>query len=336
MSMPQTPGRLSMISWPPNSPSEIFYSPSTAPEIYSTPEQMPPLQPPEEPSNFKRSAEFKSSARDVEILSLEEEIKRLKQEVETYKTLAEIQTLTEKTYKDFESPVDENKPLVANQGCDISFNNKNSSDLCKASSATQLNENVQILNDKRSIYNAVSVQTDDIKHLANSIFTQTDNEDIRTVESGVQVSLESSSLSESQSKSAIRPSNDVVDSNSEKIANGIKESTDSGSAAPPPPPPPMPVSDISAPPPPPPPLPSAEETIPPPPPPMPLSCPPPPPMPGAGIPPPPPPPLMPGMGIPPPPIMPGAGIPLPPPGPGLPPPPPMPGSSGPPPPRHLE
>nr|CAI5839782.1 unnamed protein product [Callosobruchus analis] len=80
-SVPQTPGRLSMVSWPPTSPStEQFASPY------------------------------------VEILGLEEEVNRLKQEVEKYKTLIEIQTLTTNAVIDFSSPVDEGKTF--DKDCD--------------------------------------------------------------------------------------------------------------------------------------------------------------------------------------------------------------------------
>lgn len=96
-SIPQTPGRLPTHSWPPT-PSEIF-----APEDNHSPEAITPPQ--------MTRDNFKSSAKDVEILSLEEEVKRLKQEVEKYKTLVEIQNLTAKAVKDFESPEVENRGL---------------------------------------------------------------------------------------------------------------------------------------------------------------------------------------------------------------------------------
>lgn len=96
--VPQTPGRLSMISWPPMSPLETFASPYENDQI-STPS--PPFE-----DGLKPRQELKNSARDVEILSLEEEIKRLTQEIEKYKTLIEIQTLTKNAVIDFGSPLD--------------------------------------------------------------------------------------------------------------------------------------------------------------------------------------------------------------------------------------
>lgn len=109
-SVPQTPGRLNSISWPPSSPSisDILSPNSLANEaIIITSKEMSPA-----------ATEFKNSARDVEILSLEDEIKRLKQEVEKYKTLIEIQNLTANAVKDFNSPVEENKNIVC-KNCDI-------------------------------------------------------------------------------------------------------------------------------------------------------------------------------------------------------------------------
>ncbi|KYB25505.1 cappuccino [Tribolium castaneum] len=82
MSVPQTPGRLSMVSWPPTSPSEAFLTASINDAATASSPKSPEL-PFGEPEERPRSnQEFKNSARDVEILALEEEINRLKQEVE--------------------------------------------------------------------------------------------------------------------------------------------------------------------------------------------------------------------------------------------------------------
>ncbi|XP_066252112.1 protein cappuccino-like isoform X1 [Euwallacea similis] len=90
---PQTPGRLSTIYWPPASPCEAL------------PEDV--VDNSGHDLSIKCRQEMKSSARDVEILALEEEIRSLRQEVEKYKTLIEIQNLTTSAVKDFESPVEE-------------------------------------------------------------------------------------------------------------------------------------------------------------------------------------------------------------------------------------
>ncbi|CAG9772988.1 unnamed protein product [Ceutorhynchus assimilis] len=92
-SQPQTPGRLSSLYWPPSSPCELL--PNDIVDDVAGHELV------------LRPIEMKSSARDVEILSFEEEIRSLRQEVEKYKTLIEIQNLTSSAVKDFESPINE-------------------------------------------------------------------------------------------------------------------------------------------------------------------------------------------------------------------------------------
>ncbi|KAK9880093.1 hypothetical protein WA026_008609 [Henosepilachna vigintioctopunctata] len=131
-SVPQTPGRISTISWPPNSPSpsEAFSKSIPSDTILSSTPRTPDehLERQESPENdekhptFKKT-EFRSSARDVEVLSLEEEIKRLRQEVEKYKTLVQIQTLTANAVKDFGSPLDESKSFQSI--CDSSYSDNN-------------------------------------------------------------------------------------------------------------------------------------------------------------------------------------------------------------------
>ncbi|KAK5644377.1 hypothetical protein RI129_005677 [Pyrocoelia pectoralis] len=107
-SVPQTPGRLNSLSWPPTSPcpSEVFTSSPIA-------------------SNgaIKESSPVKSSAKDAKILALEDEIKCLKQDLEKYKTLIEIQTLTNNAVKDFGSPSDTRNFFC--QHCDICRNKLN-------------------------------------------------------------------------------------------------------------------------------------------------------------------------------------------------------------------
>lgn len=112
-SVPQTPGRLSSIAWPPTpvSNSEVFFANEDFAASPKTPERPP--------SSASGAFEKFSSARNVEIMALEEEINRLKQEMEKYKTLTEIQLLTAKAVKDFGSPVEEDKDFVCKicDGC---------------------------------------------------------------------------------------------------------------------------------------------------------------------------------------------------------------------------
>lgn len=111
ISIPQTPGRLSMISWPPTSPTETAMSPCALDLPPSS--VLPILSPEEDKIGVRSRQELRNSARDVEIMSLEDEIRRLRQEIEKYKTLIEIQTLTNNAVIDFSSPIEENK------SCDI-------------------------------------------------------------------------------------------------------------------------------------------------------------------------------------------------------------------------
>lgn len=104
-SVPQTPGRLSSIAWPPTpaSNTDVFFANDSL---------QSPKTPERPPSSASGAFERFSSARSVEIMALEEEINRLKQEVEKYKTLTEIQLLTAKAVKDFGSPVEEDKSFL--------------------------------------------------------------------------------------------------------------------------------------------------------------------------------------------------------------------------------
>lgn len=306
LSIPQTPGRLSMVSWPPTSPSDVFLSPSTNEALIQTPDQLQTAILP------KPNQEFKNSARDVEILSLEEEINRLKQEVDKYKTMIEIQNLTAKTVQDFSSPLDETQ----------SFTNCDSS----------IHKSVQTDNSSISFSEAQSTQTDEAQTSDKTTCTSKAlKSEKATIDSkhkeGLQdlqeeISLVSKEL-ESMTKSTLLPPPPPplppsIESTNLSPMPGLE-------APPPPPPPPMlclqnpPISS------------SLQGVGPPPPPPMPtFGIPPPPPLPNlnGSLPPPPPPPPMPGVYAPPPPppmLGSGTGPPLPPPIPGgptpLPPPP---------------
>nr|CAH7720193.1 unnamed protein product [Callosobruchus chinensis] len=295
-SVPQTPGRLSMVSWPPTSPSsEQFASPCNK-DAFS-PDDEKPARP---------HQELRNSARDVEILGLEEEVNRLKQEVEKYKTLIEIQTLTTNAVIDFSSPVEEGRTF--DKDCDT-LDNKLSD---RIDTKVVAQSNVAAQTEKQNVQSA-STQTE-----ATSPAQQ-----VQTSDELIARPLE-------------RPIGDV-----KPTANTFASSSTVPPPPPPPPPPPATMAEGAwVPPPPPPPMPGGGACPPPE-----ISRlppgggirPPPPPMPGiSGPPPPPPPPPMPGVSGPPPPPPPMSGLsgPPPPPMPGMsgPPPPPMPGASGPPPP----
>ncbi|CAH2007546.1 unnamed protein product [Acanthoscelides obtectus] len=337
-SVPQTPGRLSMVSWPPTSPSSEQFASPCAKEILS-PEEDKPARPPQE---------LRTSARDVEILGLEEEVKRLKQEVEKYKTLIEIQTLTTNAVIDFSSPVEEAKSF--DKSCD-NLDNKVSDGI----DTKQAQCNVEAQTDKRNVQTA-STQTEDTSQAQG---VEADSLDWRGPLQGVgDVKQHVTSSSTVPPPPPLPPTSTILEGiwvQPPAISDGVwvpppkplEEGTypSAGTTRPPHPPSPevtqhSPTSTAGGgtcsqppPPPPPPPMPGGGP-CPPPPPPMPgMSAPPPPPMPGGACPPPPP---MPGGGAcPPPPPMPGMPGPPPPPLPGMsgPPPPPIPpGHGGPPPP----
>lgn len=295
VSMPQTPGRLSMVSWPPTSDSDVFISPTGQSELLDHLE-------------FRAASELKGTVRDVEFLALEEEVKRLNQELDKYRTLVEIQALTDNARKDFASPVEEAKTICDTKG---KINEATKED---GADGVGVNVEVQTIVQMKS----VQVQTVEEETSRRDVDVQTDIKQCKDVGS-------------------------MIDNNEGDTAQDITKITNSETIpSPAPPPPPMPTTIVSSPPPmaptpPPPPPPSLSGMCGPPPPPMPNACgPPPPPMPGMGAPPPPPP--LPGMAGPPPPPMPGmSGPPPPPPPPPMPsmngpPPPPMPGMGGPPPP----
>nr|XP_023026230.1 formin-2-like [Leptinotarsa decemlineata] len=314
LSLPQTPGRLNVMSWPPT-PSEAFIPPCG--------NELIPVVSSEIEEKLKPRQELRNSARDVEILSLEQEIERLIQEVEKYKTLSEIQALTTNAVIDFKSPVEETKPFVT----------------CDHSTGMGVENKIT----KKSIAHS-EAQTDEI-NCKVEVSTQTEN----TTAQGTQTLELKSELSQTIT---LPVSDRTICVGTENTCTPVVLKT---SFSQPPPPPPLPsISETarsSSPPtipsidypPPPPPLPPMLGMIGPPAPPMPVMvAPPPPPMPGMTGPPPPPipgmvgppPPPMPGMAGSPPPPMSGMAGPPPPPMPGMtgPPPPPMPGMAGPPPP----
>lgn len=335
VSVPQTPGRISNLSWPPISPNQLsnMISPTENNNILTS---IPN-------DNIKRS-----SARDVEILSLEDEIKRLKQELEKYKTLIDIQSLTARTVKDFSSPVE-----------DVKFSFKSCDNYSNKCMQTDNNDNSfngtlpqskfrEIFAQTEIVYKEdkftsmdVSVKTCEVQtdinlspndlmpHILDSLIHR------NSINDGLPLSTKSigTSTIEDTSSSATN-AQELVNGTSIPSPTSINNSHSTTVTPTPPPPPPMSglnghitpeclKSPQTA-------IPSLE--IPPPPPITGLSCPPPPPMPGL-LPPPLPPPMS-GLTGPPPPPMPGLPGPPPPPMPGLsgPPPPPMPGFSGPPPP----
>lgn len=351
ISIPQTPGRLSSLSWPPTSPSDVFTSPSTNEAINPILTDVPPpgstpLSDAIDEINKPKPLEFKNSARDVEILSLEEEIKRLRQEVEKYKTLIEIETLTTNAVMDFSSPVEENKSFI--KSCDNlsniskqSMNDNKLNGLNNVNKVAQVDAEAQVESDIIT-KNSTLTQTDELlitvaqetQTDCDKVFASTNTEEsIEETSERVEVdkadlhTSSTASSSPSNSENQIPPPSTLQDnalprapppppmpSVAEPATDStaqISSNTTVGSAPPPPPPPPPP--SLSG------------ETVPPPPPPPPISGtlgPPPPPMPGMTGPPPPP---MPSLTGPPPPPMPGIGVP-PPPAPGAgPPPPPPPG-----------
>ncbi|XP_018335635.1 protein cappuccino isoform X2 [Agrilus planipennis] len=351
-SVPQTPGKFTTLHWPPTSPSpsEVFYSPAYT-DISSSKSTLQAITPTE--------VETKLSAKNAEITSLEDEINRLKQEIEKYRTLTNIEELTAKTTADFSSPTEETKTTC--DYCDkcrnkLSTDNNNSSSLRIKSDTLSSNEI------KVDSY----IQTDLNSSAIEKLLLISTNQDKDALAQLLNKSTSSPSINNNQSALT----NDSICQTSEPITKSVdtKETqTDyheplaiqkdlqtttttpippsppfagtlscSSSIPPPPPPPPLPLTTDA---PPPPPLPGTIGPSPPPPPPLPGTAgpPPPPPLPGTAGPPPPPPPPLPGMaGPPPPPPLPGMAGPPPPPlppgqaaphptGAGPPPPPPPPG-----------
>ncbi|XP_044733985.1 protein cappuccino-like isoform X2 [Chrysoperla carnea] len=360
-SMPQTPGRLSQLSWPPTSPgSNEMLSSSGDSKVQNKALRSPDIFP-EQRNNHEnenkcnypisRSVSVPETKR---ILELEEINNNLRQELEKYKTLVEIQSLTSNAIKDFGSPVKTTSSLPASNL--VNNNNKTVSELSSVKKVSQSTQTIiacatrdigilcDILDEAAAqIKNNNSKLISEIKSDVDEHKRDTNETDIITTSAE---SVQSQSQSNVPITSSIVPSipspPSTISSCLPKIEPSETKSTSHSSVQipPPPPPPPMPLdSNIPIPPPPPPPI----SDVPPPPPPPPLPCPidssipiPPPPLPITGAPPPPPPPPMPG--APPPPPMPGAGIPPPPPPPGMPgmpPPPPMPGMAGMPPPPPM-
>lgn len=340
----QTPGRISMVSWPPNSPTSDATKKITADNF--TQKSGEPIDRNDIDNDISppaaRRFDFSSSAKDVHILSLEEEIKRLKQEVEKYKTFAEIQTLTANAVKDFDSPLEATKTFL--KSCDESGSHSYSKSMERR--VTSVDNNLEkVPNAGQSIAkkNAECQTDDEFFSSANSNIGN-----IRTVASS-QIG-NSSSIQESKTTSDLdgkeyASSNTISSSTSPMAVNSNRpsliaekaqqKSLSPGSTCPPPPPPPppppLPIVTCS------PTSPSNTSSIPPPPP-LPVNtCPPPSPLPVNTC-PPPPPPLPVNACPPPPPPFPGNPCPPPPPMPGNsnsqipPPPPPMVFGIGPPPP----
>ncbi|XP_045473458.1 formin-like isoform X3 [Harmonia axyridis] len=345
-SVPQTPGRISMVSWPPNSPSSCdaitkplpsgnLSSPRTTPDE-NIDESCSPENDHSPPPG--RKGELSSSARDVELLSLEEEIRRLRQEVEKYKTLVEIQMLTAKAVKDFGSPIDETKTIQ--QICDKNGSDKILGDWKRGLVLNECeNRNEKVNKDSQTAQNIILRTDAECQTEGNIDIHQ--NFERRLVSNNSQTDLKTEITStfdledevSSKVKTIISPTYHTTSSIKLKLPANKTQQTES-----PPPPPPLPPTNITVPLPPPmpgqvisplrgpvpPPPPMPEQVISPlggsvpPPPPMPalvslgISVPPPPPFPGTMIgPPPPPPPLPPsisGGAFPPPPPLPSIPI----------------------------
>ena len=160
VSIPETPGKLSSISWPPTSPSSSeMYTPNSNVENFTSASKSPvEIQTKEE----QAGTESKLSAKDVvDILAYEEEIKRLKQEVEKYRTLCEIQNLTAKTVQDFSSPIEEDKIFYC-KNCDKSLSRKPGSDN-NNSDIVNLNDKSRKVSCEERISNLVDLKNEDLQ-----------------------------------------------------------------------------------------------------------------------------------------------------------------------------
>nr|XP_022901371.1 protein cappuccino-like isoform X1 [Onthophagus taurus] len=363
-SVPETPGKLTCLSWPPTSPTaSIYHTPGSNTDSYGAPKSPDYIS----QSELETRPESKLSAKEVEILALEDEVKRLKQEVEKYKTLIEIQNLTAQTFKDFGSPVDEE-------------NNKKSFCSNCDSSKVDIKENVlEFYDENASVDRAVDVTDNAIKRNVKDTTQQTiqlfSPSITKSSENIVELLNPQDCLSPPRTTSSPRPEKGTppslsvsdfiqgIDSQLSPVTANQQESSSlfseklkkdeeisPKSAPPPPPPPPIPPSTLEIYPIPPPPPILENNNIPPPPSPMlqinntsqtrissESGIPPPPPLPllgingECGIPPPPPLPMVEIGGPPPPPPPPMLGMGGPPP----PPPPPMFGMGGPPPPPPI-
>ncbi|XP_014280845.2 protein cappuccino isoform X3 [Halyomorpha halys] len=354
---PPTPGRLSTISWPPpmspNSDTLSDYNGKTIIDI--------------SPSRSDADTEVTALAKKVHeqnqiINDLQSCIDKLQQEKERTKTLADIQSLTNKVKADFDSPLKANKneETIAIRTKDellspireiINFkpSSCNKSVQCSLERTTELSKMTQTQDKDFPIKSASEVEETalktekdakenarkEVKTPLRKLITQSQLDDKSAVSLSFAINQTSeingihSSSSDPPKPSSLGSSDDLL--SKESHSQGQIPSTVVS--------PPIPVSK-EPPPPPPPPLPppmSMDGVVPPPPPMMGSGA--PPPMMGSGPPPPPPPPMM-GSGPPPPPPPPmmASGPPPPPPppmmgsGPPPPPPPPMMGSGPPPPP----
>lgn len=363
-SVPQTPGKLTTLSWPPPSPcADIFLSPCS-------------------PSDFLQDTMSRNgdivrtpSPKDSKLKELEDTIKQLRQELEKYKTLYEIQALAADASKD--SPLIENKSIkldnvIKQVDSSDSKSTSHSStptqplpDLLAQSPAvdqkplvTSLQTSENVISDKKSTNESIKSPTSPLEAKKEILKSTKFDEDIKTKEKlSPSKSLTSKDLSLTLNKQSSKNTSPIIETTlSKKIVTPANSeptigtsptrkvepqpSTSFASVQNIPPPPPMMDLNIPPPPPmegslqpsemapapPPPPIPGMPDMVPPPPP-MPTltgMAPPPPPLPELGVPLPPP---MPGMGPPPPPMpgmVPMFGM--------APPPPPMPGMGPPPPP----
>ncbi|XP_021933478.1 formin-2 isoform X2 [Zootermopsis nevadensis] len=293
---------------------------------------------------------------DEKIARLEDTVVKLQQELDRYKTLSDIQCLTEKTKADFDSPTEQKTlPSADIVGSELGRKGPepvNTSQTNVEAALKDVKPDISIVNEGQTKSTATeplsvcdrSTDTEDLHETPSVISAEPTTERTSPLKEDDTSVSHPAPLSESQPNSkGPEPVLQMVPStstllemhsvNGEVIASPQKlitepPSTKTKMSGPPPPPPPPPMSGME------PLLPPISEMGPPPPPMPGMGPPPPPPLPGMGPPPPPlpgmgpPPPPLPGMGPPPPPL-PGMGPPPPPlPGMGPPPPPPIPGSGG--------
>ncbi|XP_069704100.1 formin-2 isoform X2 [Periplaneta americana] len=307
----------------------------------------------------------KLSEAEEKIAQLEETVAKLQQELERYKTLSDIQSLTEKTKADFDSPTTEEKALPSIELAASELERKVTESEKKSASPSEL----KIVVTTEGIAKSTTTEplstcdrasdTSDLPQEPPRVPIEITKKSPSIVSEETMISLPSVSPLDSKPEES-KPQLETVESENEEVRAPSPVPAISREAESPsislkpsetepsiieepspcpkpeiseslpqpavPEPSPLPESDISGS------ISSSMAGSPPLPPLMSgMAGPPPPPMPGMAEPPPPP---MPGMAGPPPPPMPGMAGPPPPPMPGMagPPPPPMPGMAGPPPP----
>lgn len=234
VSIPETPGKLSSISWPPTSPSSSeMYTPNSHVENSTSASKSPvEIQTKEERSK----TEPKLSAKDVvDILAYEEEIKRLKQEVEKYKTLCEIQNLTAKTVQDFSSPIEEEKIFYC-KNCDKSLSRKPGSDN-NNSDIVNLNDKSREVLCEEKISNSIDLKNEDLEQRdikSSKLNGPTLKTDSTTISSAVDV-VDGSIVPAKSSANTLQT--DFYNKEDLESADALVKSTP---IPPPPPPPPLP------------------------------------------------------------------------------------------------